>query len=142
MAFFVATVNADLPVGALQETVTVTGESPIVDVQSARRQRTLDSELIQALPTVRSYAGLVRMIPSMIGGGNNVVLQPTMIVFGDSDMFRPEHVVEFYKLLGGGQRDAGWQRDCLLSSLGTPTQACAAAGRTRVRVACGVPERV
>jgi hypothetical protein len=81
-ADFVATVNADLPVGALQETVTVTGESPIVDVQSARRQRTLDSELIQALPTVRSYAGLVRMIPSMIGGGNNVVLQPTMIVFG------------------------------------------------------------
>jgi pimeloyl-ACP methyl ester carboxylesterase len=36
---------------------------------------------------------------------------PTMLVFGDSDMFRPEHVVEFYKLLGGGQRDAGWQRE-------------------------------
>ena len=33
---------------------------------------------------------------------------PTMIVFGDSDMYRPEHVIEFYKLLGGGQRDAGW----------------------------------
>jgi pimeloyl-ACP methyl ester carboxylesterase len=36
---------------------------------------------------------------------------PTMLVFGDSDMFRLEHVVEFYKLLGGGQRDAGWQRE-------------------------------
>ncbi|WP_420125928.1 alpha/beta fold hydrolase [Longimicrobium sp.] len=36
---------------------------------------------------------------------------PTMIVFGDSDMYRPEHVVEFYQLLGGGQRDAGWQRE-------------------------------
>lgn len=36
---------------------------------------------------------------------------PTMIVFGDSDMYRPEHVVQFYKLLGGGQRDAGWQRE-------------------------------
>src|SRR6187402_2427109 len=33
---FVATVNADLRVGALEETVTVTGESPIVDVQSVR----------------------------------------------------------------------------------------------------------
>jgi hypothetical protein len=32
-------------------------------------------------------------------------------VFGDSDMFRLEHVVEFYKLIGGGQRDAGWQRE-------------------------------
>ena len=36
---------------------------------------------------------------------------PTMIVFGDSDMYRPEHVVEFYKLLGGGLRDAGWGRE-------------------------------
>ena len=36
---------------------------------------------------------------------------PVMIVFGDSDMYRPEHIVHFYKLLGGGQRDAGWQRE-------------------------------
>ena len=36
---------------------------------------------------------------------------PVMLVYGDSDMFRPEHVVEFYKLLGGGLRDAGWQRE-------------------------------
>jgi pimeloyl-ACP methyl ester carboxylesterase len=33
---------------------------------------------------------------------------PVMLVWGDSDMMRPEHMVEFYKLLGGGQRDAGW----------------------------------
>jgi hypothetical protein len=36
-----------------------------------------------------------------------------MLVCGDSDMFRPEHIVEMYKLLGGGQRDAGWQREYL-----------------------------
>jgi pimeloyl-ACP methyl ester carboxylesterase len=36
---------------------------------------------------------------------------PVMLVWGDSDMMRPEHMVEFYKLLGGGQRDAGWQRE-------------------------------
>lgn len=36
---------------------------------------------------------------------------PVMLVFGDSDMYRPEHIVEFYKLLGGGLRDAGWQRE-------------------------------
>ena len=36
---------------------------------------------------------------------------PVMLVFGDSDMYRPEHIVEFYKLLGGGQRDAGWMRE-------------------------------
>jgi pimeloyl-ACP methyl ester carboxylesterase len=36
---------------------------------------------------------------------------PVMLVFGDSDMFRLEHVVEFYQLLGGGLRDAGWMRE-------------------------------
>jgi pimeloyl-ACP methyl ester carboxylesterase len=36
---------------------------------------------------------------------------PVMIVFGDSDMYRPEHIVEFYQLLGGGLRDAGWMRE-------------------------------
>lgn len=36
---------------------------------------------------------------------------PTMLVYGDSDMVRLDHVVEFYRLLGGGQRDAGWQRE-------------------------------
>lgn len=36
---------------------------------------------------------------------------PVMLVFGDSDMVRPEHIVEFYHLLGGGLRDAGWQRE-------------------------------
>ena len=79
---FVATVNVDMRVGSLQETITVSGESPIVDVQSAKRQRTLDSELIQAIPTARAYNGLVRLIPSMTGGSNDVVLSPGMIVFG------------------------------------------------------------
>ncbi|HEY0015242.1 MAG TPA: alpha/beta hydrolase [Longimicrobium sp.] len=36
---------------------------------------------------------------------------PVMLVFGDSDMFRPEHMVRFYQLLGGGQKDAGWMRE-------------------------------
>lgn len=36
---------------------------------------------------------------------------PVMLIYGDSDMVRPEHVVQFYQMLGGGQRDAGWQRE-------------------------------
>ena len=38
---------------------------------------------------------------------------PVMLVYGDGDMFRPEHVIRFYQLLGGGLRDAGWQRETL-----------------------------
>jgi len=36
---------------------------------------------------------------------------PVMLVYGDSDMFRPEHIVDFYHLLGGGLKDAGWGRE-------------------------------
>jgi pimeloyl-ACP methyl ester carboxylesterase len=35
---------------------------------------------------------------------------PVILIFGDSDAFRPEHIVKFYQLLGGGLKDAGWQR--------------------------------
>jgi pimeloyl-ACP methyl ester carboxylesterase len=36
---------------------------------------------------------------------------PVMLVYGDADMLRPEHIVSFYQLLGGGLRDAGWTRE-------------------------------
>jgi len=38
---------------------------------------------------------------------------PVMLVYGDGDMFRPEHIVKFYQLLGGGLRNAGWQRETM-----------------------------
>jgi hypothetical protein len=82
---FVATVNAEMHLGALAETVTVAGQTPIVDVESAKRVRTLDNDLIQSLPAAKGYASLMLLIPSMVqsGGGNvNVQLQPGMVVFG------------------------------------------------------------
>ena len=36
---------------------------------------------------------------------------PVMLVYGDADMIRPEHIVSFYHLLGGGLQDAGWMRE-------------------------------
>jgi pimeloyl-ACP methyl ester carboxylesterase len=36
---------------------------------------------------------------------------PVMLVFGDSDMIQPDHIVSFYQLLGGGLKDAGWMRE-------------------------------
>jgi pimeloyl-ACP methyl ester carboxylesterase len=41
---------------------------------------------------------------------------PVMLIYGDSDMFRLEHVVEFYQLLGGGLKDAGWMREHMSSN--------------------------
>lgn len=36
---------------------------------------------------------------------------PTLLVYGDGDMMRPEHIMQFYQLLGGGLKDAGWARE-------------------------------
>src|SRR5262245_31458340 len=60
---FIATVNVELKVGALEETVTVTGESPIIDTQSVRRQTILSNDVIAALPAARAYAGVMQLIP-------------------------------------------------------------------------------
>ena len=55
---FIATVNVELKVGALEESVTVTGGAPIVDVQSAQHTAILKRELMDAIPTGRTYAQL------------------------------------------------------------------------------------
>src|SRR6266480_1384891 len=62
---FVATVNGDLKVGALEETITVTGETPIVDVQSARVQQTVSKEILSAIPSSRNAAGIQSLVPGM-----------------------------------------------------------------------------
>jgi len=51
---FTATVNAELRVGSLEETVTVTGASPLVDTQNVRQQEVVSDELLRALPTSSS----------------------------------------------------------------------------------------
>src|SRR5205823_6015272 len=68
---FVATVNADLKVGALEETITVTGETPIVDVQSAKQQQTVSKDILAAIPTSRNAAGVQSLIPGMSNTGDS-----------------------------------------------------------------------
>jgi hypothetical protein len=52
---FTATVNADLRVGAVEESVTVSGQSPVVDVQNAARTTVLSRQLLDAVPVPRMY---------------------------------------------------------------------------------------
>lgn len=84
---FTATIDAELKVGGVQETVTVTGESPIVDVQSIRRQTVIDNEVITSLPATRSYNSLMQLMPNTItqaGSASDVQTAPGMVVFGGS----------------------------------------------------------
>src|SRR5262245_46372876 len=66
---FTATVNADMKVGALAETVTVTGESPIVDIQSTVHTQVLSRDVLDAVPTGRTIQGLGQLV---VGIGLNV----------------------------------------------------------------------
>ena len=62
-----------LTVGPLAETVIVSGESPIVDVSSARHEVTLTGELVRSVPTVRSYNALVVLVPGVVTNTNDTV---------------------------------------------------------------------
>jgi len=69
---FVATVNADLRVGALTETIIVSGQSPTVDVQSSQAVRTLDSEVLTAIPSARGYQSFTVLQPGLNAQGADV----------------------------------------------------------------------
>ena len=58
---FTASVNAELKVGSLEETVTVSGASPVVDVQNARTQSVLSKELLYSLPTTQTLQGFAQL---------------------------------------------------------------------------------
>jgi hypothetical protein len=81
---FVATVNVDLSLGNVSETVTVSGQSPVVDVQSSQKERVFSQELIEAIPAGRSHINEIVLIPGIqaaqpgrgglqdVGGTNNL----------------------------------------------------------------------
>ena len=84
---FTATVNADLKVGTLAETITVSGETPIVDVQSARRQATISGDVIAAIPSSRAYGAIFSLNPAVTMGAGaalDVQVMPGLAVFGGS----------------------------------------------------------
>jgi hypothetical protein len=91
----VVTVNAEMAVGGLEETVVVTGDAPTVDVQSTQRQHVLDDEVIAALPAGRSHYDLGALVPGLNGvqfgragwqdvGGTNNLQIAAMSIHGGS----------------------------------------------------------
>ena len=70
---FNATIDAQMQVGALAETVTVSGESPIVDVKSARREQVVNRDLLTAIPSARTYQTMIGLAPGVTTGGSQDV---------------------------------------------------------------------
>ena len=67
----VITISTDLSVGGVTETITVQGETPVVETQTARRQAVLESKTINELPIARGYGALLAAIPTLQGAGAN-----------------------------------------------------------------------
>src|SRR5205814_9018862 len=66
---FTANVNAELKVGTVAETTTVTGESPIVDTQNVVQKQTSTREVMDALPTDRNFVSFAAMTPGVFVTG-------------------------------------------------------------------------
>ena len=75
------TIPVELRVGGLEETITVTGETPVVDVQSERRETVLSSDTIAAIPATRTVGSLLNATPGLTVDGNVVNPTPTMTFF-------------------------------------------------------------
>jgi Carboxypeptidase regulatory-like domain len=69
----VVNIGAEMRVGSVAESVTVTGESPVVDIQTARQQTVIDGDVVRALPASRSYGNYIAALPAIqatgFGGG-------------------------------------------------------------------------
>ena len=77
----IVTIPIEMKVGGLQETLTVTGDTPVVDVQSARREVVLDAGVIETIPAARAAGSLLNITPGLYVDTNGVALAPTMTFF-------------------------------------------------------------
>ncbi len=86
---FTATINADMRVGAVEETITVSGESPVVDLRNATSQQVLSKTLLDAVPTGRSIwavgATLTGVTLSAPDVGGTAGMQQTYMAVHGSD---------------------------------------------------------
>ena len=82
-------VNASMGISGVEETVTVTGDAPVVDVRSATVQTNIERELLEAVPTGRNPWVMAGLVPGMVTtrvdvGGSNGMQQYGMEIFGSS----------------------------------------------------------
>jgi hypothetical protein len=84
---FTATINVDMKLGGLEQAVTVTGQSPIVDVTNAQRTVVVTRDLIDAVPTMRNFAPVANLsvgvqISAPNVGGTRTTSQQRLVVHG------------------------------------------------------------
>ena len=63
-----ANVEAMLQVGSIQETITVTGASPLVDVQNVAQTSVMTREVMDTVPSAKTYSAMAVLVPGMTIG--------------------------------------------------------------------------
>lgn len=109
-ANFTANVNAELRVGAVEESVTVSGASPLVDVQTTTKREVLSRDMLDSLPTGRSFQGIGATLPALSMGrfdvaGSNAMQQGVLVVYGGTGT---DLAIEVDGLNVMGTLDKGW----------------------------------
>ena len=117
----ILSINADLRVGGVQETITVSGETPVVDVQtSTKKQTVLDDSVIEALPSSRGYGNLLSAVPGIQNNSLDNGTNPTMVFFTAHGGRGNEGTVQIDGMNVGASFNGGG-----VSSFGYPTQSAA-----------------
>ena len=99
-AGFTATVNGELRVGGVEETIIVSGQSSTVDVISVRRQTVLSNDTLASLPSQRSPQSFVPYLPGVVGGLGDVGRDTAAL--GRTHPARQTLVLQLVSLLGHG----------------------------------------
>jgi hypothetical protein len=110
----VTRLDVDLSVGALQETVTVSGESPVVDVSSTTTQTNIDKDLYEAIPTGRNPWVMAGLVPGVVTGrldvgGTEGMQQYNLEAFGSADSQKSFSIDGLKTNWGGGNGGATMQ---------------------------------
>ena len=125
---FTATINAELSLGQLQESVTVTGESPLVDVRGSVSQSVMTRERLDTIPTGKDpfavaqlIAGVTTATPDV--GGTQVMQQPTLQVHGSSNNDNVFMIdgVQIQHIGFGGNQTGFYFNDGLMEEIGYQT---------------------
>jgi hypothetical protein len=78
---FTATIDAQLDIGSVTETVVVSVNSPVVDVRRAKNDLTLSGDAVKTIPVVRAYNALLNFIPGVVTSLNDVVTSTAATAF-------------------------------------------------------------
>jgi len=103
----VTTISVDLRVGAVSESITVTGETPVVDVQSSRQQTVLSGDVVRALPAARGYGNYLAALPAIQATGFNTGLATNTNFFSARGGRANEGVVQIDGMTVGSPFNGG-----------------------------------